>query len=128
MRNNHESTTTTKTATTSKTTKKRMWLWRRQKMNYKTKMMIQHKKLYGGDYYKDNGRWYWKKNPEDTGTLVTSGWVINRVNNYKPEQPVPQPIKEPEPTQIPKPQQPKKSKPKATNKPVEEVKNQDESV
>jgi len=64
-------------------------------MNYKTKMMIKHKKLYGGEYYKDNGKWYWKKNPEEQGILVSSGWIIKRVNEYKPEQPVPQTVETP---------------------------------
>jgi hypothetical protein len=50
------------------------------------------------------------------------------VNKYKPEQPVPQTTKEPEPVEIPKPQQPKKSKPKVVKKPVEETEKQDESV
>ena len=87
-------------------------------MNYKTKMMVKHKRLYGGEYYKENGKWYWKKNPEDVGILVSSGWVIKRVNEYKPEQPVPQePVVEKPVEVLPTPKTtPKKKTTKTENK------------
>lgn len=82
-------------------------------------MMIKHKKLYGGEYYKDNGKWYWKKSPEEKGILVSSGWIIKRVNEYKPEQPVPQTKEVPvqNPTEIPAaPKTQKKKTTKTENK------------
>ena len=36
--------------------------------------MHQYKSKFGGEYQKENGRWFWVKGKEKT--LVTSGWLV----------------------------------------------------
>ena len=98
-------------------------------MNYKGKMMLKYKTLYGGDYHKENGKWYWKKTPQESGILVTSGWIIDRIKRYKPEQLPTIEIQTPVETPLTVPAKPvKKSTPKKKKEVVvkEELKTQTE--
>ena len=57
----------------------------------KSKLMHQYKSKFGGEYQKENGRWFWVKGKEKT--LVTSGWLVRELAKPAPK---------PEPKSTPK--------------------------
>lgn len=44
----------------------------------KTKLMHKFKTKFGGEYIKQDGRWFWTDGKENH--LVTTGWLINELN------------------------------------------------
>jgi hypothetical protein len=92
----------------------------------KSRMMVEHKEIFGGYYVRDNGRWFWKETPESSPILVSGGWLIKKLNEAKtkkPEVSAPSaaPVVEkkeesfsPLPTTTKKPVQPKKKAPEAS--------------
>jgi len=49
----------------------------------KSKLMHQYKSKFGGEYVKENGRWFWVKGKEKT--LVTSGWLVTELSKPAPK-------------------------------------------
>lgn len=49
----------------------------------KSKLMNQYKSKFGGEYVKENGRWFWVKGKEKT--LVTSGWLVRELSKPAPK-------------------------------------------
>ena len=93
----------------------------------KSKLFAQFKELYGGEYYRKDGRNFWRKTPNDQGVIVSSGFIINMINNYKPETAVPEVTPEPTPVAPSLPKPVKKSAPKKKTT-TEEATNSNESV
>ena len=66
-------------------------------MNFKSKLMFKQKDLNGGEYYKVDGKWFWRKNPTDQGVLVTMRWLHSQikasVTSVVVEAPVVTPVK-----------------------------------
>jgi len=53
----------------------------------KAKLLNKYKDLYGGKYFKQNGKVYWKETETSEPLLVVSGWVLKKVQealNGKP--------------------------------------------
>ena len=81
----------------------------------KTKLMTQVKNKFGGEYTKDNGRWYWLNNNEKT--LVTGGWLLQKLSE---QQSKPEPIVQSEPVVVTEQEEtpkPKKPAPKKKKEP-----------
>ena len=48
-------------------------------MNFKSKLMFKQKDLNGGEYYKVDGKWFWRKTSTDKGVLVTMRWLHSQI-------------------------------------------------
>ena len=53
----------------------------------KSRMMVEHKELFGGYYVRDNGRWFWKQTPEAESILVSGGWLLKKLAEAKTKKP-----------------------------------------
>ena len=47
----------------------------------KAKLLNKYKELYGGKYFKENGRVFWKETDTSEPVLVVSGWVLQKVQD-----------------------------------------------
>lgn len=78
----------------------------------KSKLMIQVKNKFGGEYLKENGRWYWSNNSDKV--LVTGGWLLKKLSESTA--PIVEEVKQEPAKEEPKPA-PKKSPPKKKKEP-----------
>ena len=88
----------------------------------KSKLMVEHKELYGGLYVRNNGRWYWKSSHESSEEVgpISGFWLMQRIHEAKNKKPVaiefaklpPEPAKVEEVKTEVTQQKPKKSAPK----------------
>jgi hypothetical protein len=58
----------------------------------KSKLMIELKNKKGGTFVKEGGRWYWINGSEKT--LVTTGWLLNKINEPETAKTEPVQVKE----------------------------------
>jgi hypothetical protein len=56
----------------------------------KSKLMVEHKELYGGLYVRNNGRWYWKSSHESSEEVgpISGFWLMQRIHEAKNKKPV----------------------------------------